>query len=59
MGIAEHHPEELYDRNKGILEMSKDQLHDFATTREKGLPYKKKTKVTLKKPKVIKVKNRR
>jgi hypothetical protein len=36
--IAEHHPEQLYARNKGMAEMSKAQLHDFAATEEKGLP---------------------
>lgn len=39
--IAEHHPEELYARNKGLLEMSKEQLSHFASTPEKGLPAKK------------------
>lgn len=29
--IAEHAPEKLYSRNKGMLSMSKSQLHDFAT----------------------------
>ena len=38
MVIAEHHPEQLYARNKGLTEMSKGQLHDFAATKEKGLP---------------------
>ncbi len=38
MSIAEHHPEELYDRNKGLAKMTKTQLHDFAATPEKGLP---------------------
>lgn len=38
MSIAEHHPEELYERNKGVAEMSKKQLHDFASTPEKHLP---------------------
>lgn len=59
MALAEHHPEELYNKNNGLLDMSKGQLHDFASTPEKGLPYKKKSKVTLKKPKTIKVKKRR
>ena len=31
MAIAEHHPEDLYERNKGVLKMSKEELHDFAT----------------------------
>lgn len=38
MAIAEHHPEELYERNRGVLEMTKEQLSDFASTKEKGLP---------------------
>lgn len=38
MAIAEHHPEQLYERNKGAAEMSHKQLHDFAATSEKGLP---------------------
>ena len=33
--IAEHHPGELYARNRGALSMSRQQLHDFAAT--KGL----------------------
>jgi len=45
MAIAEHHPEKLYARNKGLANMSKEQLHDFATTSEKGLPKKMKKSV--------------
>lgn len=40
MAIAEHHPQELYTRNRGLLAMSHKQLHDFAATREGGLPRK-------------------
>jgi len=40
MAIAEHHPEKLYKKNKGLAKMSKKQLHDFAKTKEKGLPVK-------------------
>lgn len=40
MAIAENSPEKLYKRNRGLLEMSKRQLHDFASTPEKGLPEK-------------------
>ena len=40
MAIAEHHPDQLYDRNKGLLKMSKGQLHYFSATKEKGLPQK-------------------
>lgn len=36
--IAEHHPEQLYARNRSLLNMSQEQLHDFASTPEKGLP---------------------
>lgn len=36
--IAEHHPDQLYARNRGMAKMSKGQLHDFAKTKEKGLP---------------------
>jgi hypothetical protein len=35
MAIAEHHPEKLHKENKGMLKMSHQQLHDFAST--KGL----------------------
>jgi hypothetical protein len=38
MVIAEHHPEELYARNKGLAKMSKSKLHEFTDTKEKGLP---------------------
>jgi hypothetical protein len=38
MRIAEHAPGKLYSRNKGMLNMSHGQLHDFASTPDKGLP---------------------
>lgn len=38
MAIAEHHPEELNEENKGLAKMSHKQLHEFASTPEKGLP---------------------
>jgi hypothetical protein len=41
MAIAEHAPSKLYARNKGLLKMSKPQLHDFAATPRKGLPKRK------------------
>ncbi len=37
MAIAEHEPKKLYKRNRGLLKMSKQQLHDFASTKRKGL----------------------
>ncbi len=38
MAIAEHHPEKLHAKNKGLAQMSKDQLHDYASTPRKELP---------------------
>lgn len=40
MAIAEHHPGKTYARNRGLLKMTKGQLHDFAATKEKGLPHR-------------------
>jgi hypothetical protein len=40
MAIAEHEPEKLYAKNKGMLKMTHQQLHDFAAT--SGLKNKKK-----------------
>lgn len=41
IAIAEHHPDELYGRNKAMLGMSHQQQHDFASTPQKGLPVRK------------------
>ena len=38
MAIAKNHPSKLYARNRGMLAMSQDQLHDYASTARKGLP---------------------
>ena len=38
MQIAEHHPEELYTKNKGVAKMTHRQLHDFSVGSEKGKP---------------------
>jgi hypothetical protein len=38
MAIAEHHPEEIKGKNRGVLKMGKQQLHDFAATKRTGLP---------------------
>lgn len=38
MAIAEHHPEELYARNRGLTQMTHQQLHDFAATKRSSLP---------------------
>lgn len=40
MALAEHQPGKLYSKNKGVLKMSHQQLHDFAST--KGLKSKNK-----------------
>ncbi len=47
MAIAEHYPEKLRGKNRNVLHMSQSQLHDFASTKEKGLPNKKKKKETM------------
>lgn len=44
MAIAEHEPSKVYKRNKGLTEMTKSQLHDFASTPRKGLPTRAKKK---------------
>ena len=44
MALAEHHPAEVYKKNKSILHMKNVALHDYASTPESGLPYKKKKK---------------
>jgi hypothetical protein len=41
MAIAEHNPKKVYKRNKGVLKMSKSQLHDYAATKSKSLPKRK------------------
>lgn len=43
MAIAEHEPGKLYQRNRGLLKISHAQLHEFAATRRRGLPLKKKS----------------
>lgn len=44
MAIAEHSPEKLYGKNRGLLKMSHKQLHDFAHTKRKGLPRSKRSR---------------
>ena len=36
MAIAEHHPEKLYKKNRGVLKMSKKELHKFASKKDRG-----------------------
>ena len=38
--IALNHPSALYPRNRSLLNMTKDQLRDFASTPRSGLPKK-------------------
>lgn len=38
MAIAEHHPDASPATKKAAASMSHKQLHDFASTKEKGLP---------------------
>ena len=38
MQMAEHHPEMVSAKNRGVLSMSHQQLHDFASGSEKGKP---------------------
>lgn len=42
MAIAEHHPEKLYKKNRGVAKMGKAKLHEFAATSEKKLPKRRK-----------------
>jgi len=38
MALAEHHPSQVSAKNRGVLKMSHQQLHDFASTKESKLP---------------------
>jgi hypothetical protein len=38
MAMAEHNPSAVSKKNRGVLKMSHQQLHDFAATKRKGLP---------------------
>ena len=38
IAIAEHNPEKLYKRNRGMLGMTHKQMHEFASTPRSGLP---------------------
>lgn len=46
MALVEHHPEMLYKKNKSAMNrffgfsMSKEEMHKYAATKEKGLPAK-------------------
>lgn len=38
MGMALHNPKKIYRKNKGVLSMGKEDLQDFASTKQTGLP---------------------
>lgn len=38
MAIAEHEPQKLYKRNRGVLSMTKKQLHEFASSTKSSPP---------------------
>jgi hypothetical protein len=42
--MAEHNPGSVSKKNRGVLKLSHRQLHDFASTPEKGLPLRRKKK---------------
>lgn len=44
MAVAEHNPSAVSKKNRGVLKMSGQQLHDYASTKRNGLP---KHKVTM------------
>ena len=48
MAIAEHAPEKLYKRNRGVLKMSKKQLSEYAKTKEKVYQRRKRDHITKK-----------
>ena len=37
MMVAEHEPEKLYERNRGVLSMTQGQMHDFATKKKRTM----------------------
>ena len=41
MAIAEHAPEMLHEENKGVMKMSKEEMHKMASTKESKLPMRK------------------
>jgi hypothetical protein len=41
MAIALHNPSKLNSANRGLLKMKKSDLHDFASTPRKNLPFHK------------------
>lgn len=41
MAIAEHNPRALFGRDRSLLKLSHQQLHDFAATPSRALPERK------------------
>ena len=41
MAVAEHNPSAVSEKNKGVLNMSQDDMRDFAATPETNLPERK------------------
>lgn len=41
MAMAEHNPSKVSAKNRGVLKMSHQQLHDFAATKRSTLPARK------------------
>jgi hypothetical protein len=42
MAMALHNPSKVKMKNRGVLDMDKEDMRDFASTSRKGLPKKKK-----------------
>ncbi len=42
MAMAEHNPSAVSKKNRGVLKMSGEQLHEYASTKRKGLPMRAK-----------------
>lgn len=45
MALAEHNPSKVSAKNRGVLKMSHQQLHDFASTKRSDLPKKAASKI--------------
>ena len=41
MAMAEHNPEKVHKKNRGVLKMPHKKMHEYASTPRKGLPNKK------------------
>ena len=43
IGLAMHNPGKVSRKNRGILSMSRDDMEDYASTKEKGMPMHKRS----------------